>query len=230
MKNFKTYLGTAATMTLGLGCVPKFLRVINLATGLAPVYWSEGMLANSAVAGGIIDVAGTYTPQTQAQGVCRYFGGDVVTSKSNNVVVDPGLQSSLKTNYQGSATIFTMDTVAAGTGHFDVAGATGYGAGSVIMLAYIDTLGRPASWTGRIAAVGTATSANGVTLDTSAPNIGSATTLNPLGGARIVYIGPAYDLIAAPVGTTMPAGVKLFNVTYMTPAVQLLIEWDDNLV
>ena len=218
MKQFKTYLGTGAAMTLGLGVVPKYLKIVNCATGLTPVFWSEGKLASSAIAGGIIDVAGTYTPQTSAQGVQRYYGGDIIATLSTSKVVDPAVLSADKTNLQGAATTFTWDVAASGTGHFNGLLASGAGAGSMIYLAYLDTDGRPASWTGRIAAAGTVTSTNGVTLDQSLP--AAATSI------RVVYVGAQYDLISAPVGTVMPAGVILNNTTYMTSAVQYLIEFE----
>jgi hypothetical protein len=234
MKQYKTFLGTAATMRLGLGCTPSWVKIYNLATGLAPVTWCRGFLANSAVAGGVIDVAGTYTPQTAAQGLQRYFGGDVITTKSNNDVIDPALVSTLKVNYastvsgDGYTTLFTTDTAATMTGHFDAALKSGAGAGSFIELAYKDSSGNMASWVGRIAAMtSTGLSAGYVTIEPVGPSITAATPFNPAGGARVVYVGPQYDLMAAPVGTIMPAGVKLINVTYMTPAVQLLIEWED---
>jgi hypothetical protein len=230
MKSFKTFLGTAATMRLGLGCVPSSVKIYNLATGLAPVTWNRGFLANTAVAGGVIDVAGTYTPQTAAQGLQRYFGGDVITTLSNNDVIDPALLSANKTNLQGAATLFTTDTAATMTGHFNGALASGAGKGSFIEMAYKDSSGNMASWVGRIADLSASGLTSGqVTIEPAGPSISAATPFNPAGGARIVYVGPTYDLTAAPVGTIMPAGVKLINVTYMTPAVHLLIEWEDEL-
>ena len=227
--NSKTYLGTGAAMTLGLGAVPKTISIRNLTTGLFITEWDEGMLANTAVAGGIIhNNASTMvlTPQTGAQGIQRYFGGDVVVTASNNVVVDPTIRHDLVSNLQGAATLFTMDTAANGTGHFNGALASGAGKGSFIQLAYRDTAGNMAQWTGRIADLSASgLTSDQVTLNPSAPNIGVANLINMAGGARIVYVGPLYDLIQAPAGLIMPAGVKLLNTTYMTSAVHYEISW-----
>ena len=220
--NFKTYLGTAAAMTLGLGAVPKRLRVINLATGLFVTDWIGGMNANAAVAGGIIfNNASTMviTAQTAAQGVIRYFGGDLVTTASNNVVVDSSINSTLNVNYASAGQTFTMDVPGNCTGHFSAALTSGYGAGSVIQLAWTDAQGIMRSWMGRITSLtSNGLTANYVTLSLDCPNVGN--------NARITFVGPQYDLVAAPAGMIMPPGVKLLNTTYMTPAVQMGIEWE----
>jgi len=219
--NFKTYLGSGAAMTIGLGAVPTRLRIINLATGLAITDWQVGMLANSAVAGGVIfnnAAAMVITPQTIAQGVQRYFGGDLVATAGASVVVDPALNSTLNVNYAPVNELFSMDTAANGTGHISVALTTGAGAGSLIELAYVDAQGLFQSWTGRIVALsGSGLTADQVTLDSTAPNVSNA---------RVVWVGPQYDLVQVPAGTVVPAGVKLLNTTYMTSAVMYGIQWE----
>jgi len=220
MNNVRTFLGTAATMYLGLGAVPRRLVIENLITGLAPVRWNEGMLADTATAGGIIDAAGTHTPQTAAQGVVPYLGGDVITTLSNNYKLDPLARSDLSSNLKGSATKFYMDTASAGTGHLDAAPASGAGQGSRIVLAWRDLGGNVQQYQGRISYVNTTyLTADYVGLSPSCPTI-------PATGADVIYIGTQYDLVAAAVGMVMPAGVKLINTTYMTPAVKLAISWE----
>ena len=78
----------------------------------------------------------------------------------------------------------------------------------------------PQQWQGRIAYVNTTyLTADYVGLTPSLPSI-------PSTGATVVYIGPQYDFVTAPVGLAMPDGVTLINTTYLTPAVKMGIEWE----
>jgi len=220
MKNFATFLGTGAAMTLGLGVIPVRLKIRNLITGLAPVEWEAGFLADTAVAGGIIDAAGTYTPQTAAQGVVPVIGGTLITTAATSSQVLPGVAGNLKVNYAGSATLFYMDAASTGLGHFNAAPTSGCGQGSKITLAWRDINGNPQQYQGRIAYVNTTfVTASYVGLSPHCPSI-------PATGATIVHIGPQYDFITAPAGLVMPDGVKLINTTYMTPAVKMGIWWE----
>ncbi len=219
----KTYLGAGAnTMYLGLGTVPKRVRITNLATGLSFLEWNEGMLANAAVAGGIYTATtGGPLPQTQAQGLVPYLGGDVVTTKSATQIVDPGARADINfaSNLKGNAAKFIMDTAANGTGHFNLA-ATTVGVGSPITLSWRDDAGISRVKSGRVIAY----AGSGLTADQVGIDLPFDGTL-PAAGADIAYIGPQYDLVQAPVGTVMPAGVKLINQTYLTSAVMYQIEF-----
>lgn len=240
MSTTKTYLGSGAKMYLGLGAKFQRGRIINLAAGTAITEFDLSMLANSAVAGGIhITATSTYVmPDAVTAGIYRYDGGDVITSLSANYQIDQGMVSTLKKNYisTSSPTYFIMDTAASATGHFSQALTTyqtanttiGAGAGSFIQLSYRDSNGQLASWQGRISALtSTGLTADYVTLDLSAPNIASTNLNNLSSGALVTYVGSAYDLIPAPVGTIMPAGVVLVNTTYTTSAVQYAIQLDN---
>ena len=220
--NTKTYLGSVATMTLALGAVPTHVRINNLATGLSVFEWNVGMLANPAMAGGVITQYATGTAsmvaQTAAQGLVRYFGGDIVTSSTSSQVVDPSINSTLNVSYAAAGQTFTMDTAANCTGHFSAALSSGYGVGSLITLAWTDSQGIMRSYTGRITALtSTGLSSDYVTLSLDCPDVGK--------NARIVWVGPQYDMVNAPVGMILPAGVKLINTTYLTSAVMYNIEW-----
>jgi hypothetical protein len=223
----KTFLGAGATMYLGLGVVPQRVRIYNALTGLSVFDWNVGMLANAATAGGIYTqfATGTQTTvaQTQAQGLVPYLGGDIVTSKTAAQVVDPGARADINfaSNLKGNATKFVMDTAANGTGHFNVAtGTTGYGVGSPITMSWRDDAGMSRTKNGRINAL----TSTGLTADYVGIDLPFDGTL-PASGADIVYIGPQYDLVQAPVGVVMPAGVKLLNTTYLTSAVMYQIEF-----
>ena len=220
----KTYLGSAGVMYLGLGTVPARVRITNLTNGTWHFEWNNGMLANAASAGGILTVttAGP-VPQTQAQGLVPYLGGDIVTSKTAAQIVDPGARADITyaSNLKGNATKFVMDTAANGTGHFNVAtGTTGYGVGSPITLSWRDDAGMSRTKNGRINAL----TSTGLTADYVGIDLPFDGTL-PSTGADIVYIGPQYDLVQAPVGVVMPAGVKLINTTNLTSAVMYQIEY-----
>jgi len=225
-KTRKTFLGAGSTMYLGLGRRPNAVRIYNLATGLSIFDWNVGMLANAATAGGIYTqyATGTQTTvaQTQAQGLVPYLGGDVVTTKGATQIVDPGVVASVNfaSNLKGSAKKFLMDTAANGTGHFDVA-ATTVGVGSPITLSWRDGAGTSKQKNGRVMAY----ASSGLTADQVGIDLPFDGVL-PSTGADIVYIGPQYDLVQAPVGTMLPEGVKLLNTTYLASAVMYMIEFE----
>ena len=216
------YLGTGSAMKLGLGFNPDKV-IIRGAAGVTIFTWTKDQARVATAAGGVViknDAATQQVIKDFTAGIRAYAGGEVLAAADANILSHISLQdasSALAVNVdqKGSVSKFTMDTAAAGTGHFDalIAAAGAYaGVGSKVVLWVPE---KRAEYTTYLRAQGTWTAANGVTLDPDAP----AT-------AEVRYIGPQYDFLAHPVGVGTPTqkGIVLLDTTYLADATVHTIE------
>jgi len=212
--------GTSA-LYVGLGFVPKAVRLTNLDQAEGEILvWNVGMWRGAVCPGGRVQsaLAGDEALLTTA-GVNPYWGGDLVTTASANQVI----RSNQIAAYNGDmrakgasspVTRWTKDTTAL-KGHFDYPISSTYvNVGSLVWIRS-DTTGIMRPYVLRVLANdGDAT--DDITLDAAAPT-GSV--------ERITYFS---DFVQAPVGTVMPAGLAIADVTYLNVTAQeFVIEAED---
>jgi len=221
----RKYIGVApgagtSALYVGLGFVPKAVTLTNDQGEGEIITWNIGMWRTLLSYGGRIRTAldGDIALLTTA-GVNPYWGGDIVTTKSANQVV----RANQIADYNGDmrakgasspVTRWTKDTTAL-KGHFDFPISDTYvKAGSLIWIRS-DTTGIMRPYVLRVLANdGDAT--DDITLDVNVPT-----------GAveRITYFS---DFVQAPVGTKMPAGIAIADVTYLNVTAQnIVIEVED---
>lgn len=134
-----TYLGSAATMYLGLGCRPRAVR-ITTADGLKLAEWNEDMLGIHAIAGGVL--TGNHADAQRVAyaggaGITPWFGGTMLTTESSSYLVPLAHNPTYNTDLKGTAAVWTLNTAGTtGSGKFDVAPNTtdGAGVGSMVQL------------------------------------------------------------------------------------------------
>ena len=235
-----TFIGTGATLVLGIGFKPDWVKLLNLTAGAygATLEWHKRMAAGatSKTTGpqeGILTVyaSGNSVARTlvaSAAGIQPYDGGDIiggitvpsgVTLSATNALAALSLENLWPT---GSLSI---DQKASGTN------------GNVLKW----TLGSAANYTGNldqpisatyvkigsqidigpdqgpiqsytvVAITGTGDSANNITLDRPAPS------------GKIWRISYPYDLAAIPAKVPVPAGIVIFETTSVNAASQVIL-------
>lgn len=205
------YIGTGSAMYIGLGFVPDEV-FIRKTSGLIAMHWTRE-LSRIVTAGGGVTMPGdgnTNAVTTALQGIRPYKGGVMLASTNANYIGHRSLLSTTGDNpankdQKGTVTLWTMDTAANGTGHFDGTPTTTYGGvGSKIVLR--DRQGnvsthyivyQATNWTGT----------DKVTLNPDAPSV-----------ADVLYIGPVYDFYALPVPISTPAGIYVIDTTNLADA------------
>ena len=217
-KYIYTYLGSAATMYLGLGFIPRRL-VITGGQGTENRFeWNEGLLRTDAISGGILtqNHADTQrTVYTQLTGLRPWPGGTILTAESANYKTPVAFNPTYNVDWKGNTTLWTTDTAANGTGHFDAtAGGTYAGTGSKVILRDRVTQEVSTKW---IATYTDWDDTNDVTL---------APIALP-GSADVMFIGYLYGLGPAPANQPLPPGLVLVDTTYLTDAtVHTLEVWE----
>ena len=216
--NVKTgvFLGSASAMYLGFGFVPDKLTLRSNAAGLARFTWTRNGSKVAASAGGTSSPGdgNTDVALTMLTGFRPYLGGAILDTESALYLVPLTERPDLDKNWAGSATLFTMDTQANGTGHFDATPDTTYvGVGSKVVIGKKTNI--EDTWQGFVTAQSTNwTGTDNVTLSPDAPASG-----------YVKFMGHMYDLVNCPVGVPMMQGVYvcascLGAVVYEFEAVQ----------
>jgi hypothetical protein len=191
---------TGATLTLGLGYEPSYVRVFNM-TDVTELEWTPD-LANIAAARYGFALAATgdkAAVNAAANGIDAYAGGDKMTAASTVYILrNQANQAGVDVAAGSKVTQFTMDTAANKTGHFncDVVGAT-IGAGSRITFS-----GDPKVYRIIALTAGNGDTANEVTLDA-----------NPCSnGGTVVYVSkiwPRWDYTGAASGEVIKKGITI---------------------
>ncbi len=205
-----TFLGSGAARYIGLGFVPDRVQIRNVEAAAAGVIdWDERMRSYATTADGVYHAisTGTWTgvALTKGQGVTPYYGGDAITAAAATHIVPavgfstPYSGSMVDKGTMGTVNGWTLDTAGSATGHFNVGVNTTYvGVGSYVLIRGTDDIVRKY----RIVAItNDGDDANEVTLDSA-----GATGV-------VTFISYMFDLVNAPVGTVMPAGIYLADTT-----------------
>jgi hypothetical protein len=208
---------TTATLNVGLGFIPRKVRVTNLTDLTEHIYAMDmraGVLAEThygisrAKAGDLAAVT------TAAAGIVPYVGGTLLTAASTTCLVRDDKDQ--RATYGVKISTFTVGSVANKTGNFNVEASTAVvGAGSVVVIAGVEYY---------------------VVAMTSNGEASNEVTLNDLPAGAVAgsvfsvdKIRSRFDLIGAPAGTVTPAGFTLgANATVNnTDGDVLLIEAED---
>lgn len=205
-----TFLGSGAARYIGLGFVPDRVQIRNVEAAAAGVIdWDERMRTYATTADGIYHAistgAWTGVALTVGQGVTPYYGGDVITAAAaTHIVPAVGFSSTysgtmVDKGTLGTVNTWTLDTAGSHTGHFNVGVSTTYvGVGSYVLIRGTDDLVRKYRI---VALTNDGDAANEVTLDRDAAS------------GTVTFISYMFDLVNAPVGTVMPAGIYLADTT-----------------
>ena len=201
------YKGTGAKLVLGLGFLPREVRIFRTGAAAATgfdTYWLADMTRGPlATAGGMARKnATTFVELANTAGIAHYDGGDVVTASSVAKQAHRNLNEAFSGNLRGPAiNRWSLDTAANLTGHFNAALDTNVvGVGSTVRIV--------SDGNGEIheAKIATLTNdgdaANEVTLDRKVPS------------GFVSHIGAALDFVAVPTGMRVPAGIVITDVTY----------------
>jgi hypothetical protein len=199
-----TLNGTGAALVVGLGFRPDWIRLWNLeATNPVQVEWNRDMRSAEQEEGIGTVSDGTqnlYARYTHGNGIAPYRGKDIVAASNTTYLVTTKGSDQKNTDFKGSITDWTLGSSSNRTGNFNVAVDTTYvGEGSKV-IAQVAPSGEVYE-VFITALTDTGESANEVTLTEAVPN-----------GAKVRYIGPMYDYIAAAAEVVMPAGFKI-NMT-----------------
>lgn len=198
-------LGTGA-MKIGLGFVPSEVRILRLGAAVATAFetrWDANMLrAALARNGGLVrSNATTFVGLADTAGIKPYLGGDTVTAATLAHQIERNAVAAYRGNLRGAITKWTLGSAANRTGSFDAGLDTApCGVGSTVV---IQAASNGKTYEARIAALtNDGDAANEVTLDQAVPS------------GTVIHVGCAWDWVAAPVGTVMPAGIEITDVTY----------------
>jgi len=188
---------TAATLYVGLGGIPRRLRITNL-TDRTSLRWSRdfraGVLAETHYGISRAAAGDEAAITTAAGGVIPYSGGDKMTAASTAYVV--ANDKDQRGAYDSNAPIstFTIGSVANLTGNFDVEASTSFvGPGSVIVVGDIETY--------VVAMTSNGESANETTL--------AALPTGAVAGASFAVkrLASRYNWTGAGKGVVIPAGI-----------------------
>ena len=221
----RKYIGVApgagtSALYVGLGFVPKALKITNIDQAEGEILvWNTGMWRGAVCPGGRIQtaLAGDEALQTTA-GVEPYWGGDLIATAAAQKIVRADMVAAYSGDMRAkgaSSPVTRWVQHATVYGHFDFPISTTYvNVGSLVWIRE-DATGIMVPHVVRaVSNDGDAT--NDITLDASVGN-----------GAveRITYFS---DFVQAPVGFTMPQGIKINDVTYLNVASQeIAIEAED---
>ena len=193
------FTGADAIMNIGLGGIPDWVRIRNLAADFGLIEWSKHMCALACILEGIKTTDNSGTPMvdelTYGTGVKPYHGGDLIaTPAATNIVPLSLCAAAYHGDMRGKTgtllNTWTLGSAANRTGSWNAECDTTYiGAGSRIMI--------DGKWYHIIALTSNGEQANEVTLDQPAPS------------GTIDRIEFKHDLYNAPAGLVMPAGITL---------------------
>jgi hypothetical protein len=210
--------GTSA-LYVGLGFVPKAVRIFNDQAEAEVLLWNVGMWRNVTSYGGRLQTAaaGTEVVQTTA-GMEPYWGGDLIATKAAQKIVRAEMVADFNGDMRAkgaSSPVTRWVQHATNTGHFDFPISSTYvNVGSLIWIRE-DSTGIMRPYVMR-ALTSTGAATNQVTLDAS---VGHGAV------ERITYFS---DFVQAPVGFVMPAGIKINDTTYLNVSGQVInIEAED---
>lgn len=208
MKNTLLFKGTGAALTVCLGMVPDYVRMINIsATNPVELIWNKRIARVAAVRGGLLNTNGGALIAKLAitAGIEPYYGGTQLTAASSAILMPYADDSDMRDAVAGQAPVksWVSDTPGSGTGHFDAGVNTTYvGVGSRVKVYSPQTRST-------IEAVIDAISNDGDAAD-------EVTLLDLKGDAvrsgDVHYIGPITDLRGALAGEQTKDGI-LINAT-----------------
>jgi len=208
------FLGSGAARYIGLGFLPKWVRIRNMTDAAIPaIEWNEDMAVTTISPEGILTAISNgncaMSVLTVGAGVIPYIGKDAVTAAAATKIVhvsmaqDPAVFPGVQGDQRGAGTgglitNYTVDTPGNRTGHFNAPVNTTYvGIGSVVYIS-----GQRYHIVGLTS---TGDSANNVTLD-------RAIVGNPIPGEMantVEYLTTMYSFVNAPAGLIMPDGIYL---------------------
>jgi len=198
------YTGLGATIRLGLGFVPDRVRLTKIGNAnLDQLEWTALMARTATGAGGIIRAGVANTPGfallAVTAGVRPYYGGDLITAAALTDQIPASEVSGYQGNLGGTITKWTLGSSANRTGCFNAGLDTAKcGVGSIVQIG--TQLYRI------LALTNDGDAANEVTLDRAAAT------------GPVNYVGTKVDLVAAPVGERLPAGIEILDVTHVNQA------------
>jgi hypothetical protein len=199
--------GTSA-LYIGLGFIPKRVEIHNLDQAEQEILvWDDAMARAAIAPGGQVRTALTsadaanFVVLAQNAGIEPYDGGYVVAALSANYLVpahEAGVGGDQRDASGGTGPVrkWTLGNSSNRTGNFNAGvDTTNVGVGSVVEIEGLRYKVQAISNDGD--------AANEVTLDRAAPT------------GVVRFIGYKYDFWRAPVGTTMPRGIIIRDVTYV---------------
>ena len=214
-------LGSGAARNIGLGFLPDYASLRNITDATQDLLqWNIRMQAaaltpegvRTSITGGAGAVVGASL--VKGAGLSLYAGGDRVTAATAANVVPTDLLALYKGDMRskgtaGTVNLFSLDTAANATGHFNLAVDPNYvGVGSLITF----KLANRSFATRRITAMANSgAAANEVTLNASVPT------------SEIVAISFKYELYNADAGLVMPAGLALAETANVNVSGKLLV-------
>jgi len=210
-----TFQGTGAVLYLGIGFMPRSIKLRGL-TDATDLYQTlefekemrstaKGFEGLSLALTGDIHTKGLASDLATTAGISLYRGGDAADGTETYLIKDPH-PNKVDKGVGAEITAWTSDVVASRSGHWN----------DVCSLTYPDTvgLGSIINISGKEYVCTTVTSngevAGEVILDVAAPS------------GNIGFLGGMYTYVQAPVGTIMPAGIKLSLLTVVNVNAELI--------
>lgn len=217
----RTFNGTGATVYIGLGFVPDWVKLTNMESTLGwRIEWSRQMRAAACEGLSLKGTDHATTPAVNGAlivsrlsfggGVAPFFGTTLATASS--AYLRPHANPDFKDQGTlGRITDWTLDTLANRTGKLNAGVPTTYvGVGSRIRI--------QETGTGKIKTA----------LVTAMTNDGDATdelTLNlAIRSGKVLSLGPMYDFVGGAAGDKIPEGIIITNNTFNASGEIILIE------
>lgn len=210
--------GTAATLNVCLGFIPRKVEIRNLTT-LTGIKWATdmraGILAETQNGVSVAAAGDVAAITTAAAGIVPYVGGTLLTAASTTCVARNDKDQRGAYNANVPISTFTIGSVANKTGNFNVEASTDVvGAGSVVIIKGVEYY--------VVAMTSNGQEANEVTMnDVPAGAVAGAVF-------SVDKIRSRYDLVGAPAGVVTPAGFTLgASATVNSSGGVLLVEAED---
>jgi len=221
MRIARTFNGTGATVYLGLGFIPDWVRAYNLESTLPIIIeWNRQMRAGSVegvnhaattvATSPEVTAADKITRLTAGTGISPFYG--TVLAAGSTAYLRPHANPDFR--YQGTLGAinkWTLDTAANRTGHVNAGVPTTYvGVGSRITIK--ESTGGLIKSCGISAITNDGDAADELTLDIAVKT------------GEVLALGPMYDLIGGSAGDRIPAGICIANNTFNASGNIILIE------
>lgn len=213
MKIARTFNGTGATVNLGLGFLPDWVRAYNLESTVPLILeWSrqmrsgsvEGVLTTHADSGALI------TRLAAGAGISPFYGTVLAANSTANL--RPHANPDFR--YQGTLggiTTWTLDTAGNRTGHVNHGVPTAsVGVGSRVTVK--ETIGGLIKSCAISAITNDGDAADELTLDVA------------IKSGDLLALGPMYDLIGGSAGDRIPCGITIANNTFNASGNIILVE------
>jgi len=202
-----TLNGTGAALVVGIGFQPDYVKLWNLeTTNPVCVEWNRNMRSAEQLEG-----VGAVSDGTQnlfaryafGAGIAPYRGKTIAATANTTYLVSTKGSDKKNADFKGAISTWSLDTLANRTGHFDVGVDTDFAGEGSKVIAHVAPVGEIYEVV-MTALTNDGDAADEVTLSEAVPD-----------GAKVRFISPMYDYVAAAADVVIPEGFKINMTTVL---------------